>query len=325
MNIYPGNSPLSRRSLLKNAALLGVTATAMEAAAAAKQGNSKLKVAIFSKHLQFLEGEQLAQTAAEIGFDGVDITVRKGGHVDPARVRQDLPPLVAAIRSHHLETPMITTDIVDAESPYAEDILKIMAELGIRHYRWGGFQYNRQQPLAKQLESLKPRIAKLADLNSRYRVCAMYHTHSGVGLVGAPIWDLHELLSGLDPQAVGVNYDVGHATVEGGLGGWIDSFGITGPHLRGIAVKDFLWTKSTKGDWRPQWTPLGEGMVRFPTFFEMVAAARFDGPLQLHFEYPLGGANDGKRTLTIPRQDVFSAMRRDLRQLRSWLTEASLA
>jgi sugar phosphate isomerase/epimerase len=147
----------------------------------------------------------------------------------------------------------------------------------------------------------------------------MYHTHSGRNLVGAPIWDLHELLAGLDPALVGVNYDVGHATVEGGLGGWIDSFRITGPHLRGIAVKDFLWARDDDGGWSPHWKPLGEGMVRFPEFFSMARATAFTGPLQLHFEYPLGGANDGKRTLTLPREEVLGAMKRDLRRLRTWL------
>ena len=318
-----GNS-LSRRSLFRSAALLGA-AGAGAVRAASEPASSKLKVSIFSKHLQFLQGAELAQTAADIGFDGIDVTVRKGGHVDPARVRQDLPPLVAVIRNHGLEVPMITTDIVDADTPHTADILKAMAELGIRHYRWGGFKYNREQSLAKQLEDLKPRVAKLANLNSRHRVGAMYHTHSGIGLVGAPIWDLHEILTGLDPQAVGVNYDIGHATVEGGLGGWIDSFRITGPYLRGIAVKDFLWEKDAKGNWRPQWKPLGEGMASFPAFFEMVVAAHFSGPLQLHFEYPLGGANEGRRTLTIPREEVFRAMKQDLRQLRSWLREASVA
>ena len=36
----------------------------------------KHKVAIFSKHLHFLRGEELAKGAAEIGFDGIDLTVR---------------------------------------------------------------------------------------------------------------------------------------------------------------------------------------------------------------------------------------------------------
>ena len=39
-------------------------------------------------------------------------------------------------------------------------------------------------------------------------MCAMYHTHSGVGVVGASIWDLWYLMRELDPKAVGVNFDV---------------------------------------------------------------------------------------------------------------------
>jgi sugar phosphate isomerase/epimerase len=315
---------MSRRSLLyAGAALLNAPAVASLKAEDTRTP-AKLKVAIFSKHLLFVRGEPLAQSAADIGFDGIDLAVRKGGHVEPDRVKQDLPPLVAAIRKHGLEVPMLTTDIADTETPHTEDILSTMTELGITHYRWGSFKYDRQTPIEKQLEDLRPRVEKLAKLNARYRVGAMYHTHSGIDLVGAPIWDLHELLNGLDPTAVGVNYDIGHATVEGGFGGWIDSFRVTGSYLRGIAVKDFLWTKNKRGEWRPEWKPLGQGMVRFPEFFRMVAACGFSGPLQLHFEYPLGGSEEGKATLTGSRDEVFSAMKRDLHQLRTYLKEAGL-
>src|SRR4051794_4202465 len=91
------------------------------AAASAKAANlQKLKVAVFSKHLQFLQGEELAKATAEIGFDGLDLSVRAGGHVDPARVAQDLPPLIKIIRAHGLEVPMVTTGIEDADTPHAE-------------------------------------------------------------------------------------------------------------------------------------------------------------------------------------------------------------
>ena len=247
---------ISRRALLASAPIL-----LSRARAADEKAERKLKVAIFSKHLHFLRGEDLAKGAAEIGFDAVDLTVRKGGHVEPERVAEDLPPLVKAIRAHALETPMITTDIVDADTPHAENILKTMAGLGIRYYRWGGLTFDAKQPYPAQLDRMKPRIAKLAALNARYQASAMYHTHSGIGLVGTSIWDLYILLKDFDPKAVGVNYDVGHAVIEGGVGGWINSFHITGPHLRGIAVKDFVWSKDAKGTWKEQWVPLGEGMA----------------------------------------------------------------
>ncbi len=312
------NNGVSRRSALyAGAALLGAMKSRADTAPA------KLKVAIFSKHLLFLRGAELPEAAAKIGFDGIDLAVRKGGHVEADRVRQDLPSLVAMIRDHHLEVPMLTTDIADVNTPHCEDILRTMSELGIKHYRWGGFKYTNDQSLAAQIDAFKPRVEKLAALNARYGVGAMYHTHSGINLVGAPIWDLHEILSGMDPKAVGVNYDIGHATVEGGFGGWIDSLRISGDYVRGIAVKDFLWKKNAHGRWDPAWMPLGEGMVRLQEFLNMMAAAHFSGPLQLHFEYPLGGAEEGKGDVG-NRNEVYSAMTRDLKQLRAYLAEARL-
>jgi sugar phosphate isomerase/epimerase len=320
--MQPFDYAFSRRALLSTGAALCASGLPSPAAEE-KPVSGKLKVAIFSKHLQFLRGEALATGAAEIGFDGIDLAVRKGGHVEPERVRQDLPNLVAAIRSHGLEVPMLTTDIVDADTPHADDVLKTMAELGIHHYRWATIRYDADRPIAKQLDELKPRVAKLAALNARYQAGAMYHTHSGIGLFGASIWDLYIVLKDFDPQAVGVNYDIGHATIEGGLGGWINSLRITGPHLRGVAVKDFLWEKDNRG-WKANFKPLGTGMVHFPQFFGMLAAAHFSGPLQLHFEYPLGGADNGKTSITIPKEEVFAAMKRDLQQLRSYLKDAAM-
>jgi sugar phosphate isomerase/epimerase len=309
------NALTRRAALLSSFGLIGF--------AAAPKRN--LKVAIFSKHLQFLGGADLARAAAEIGFNGIDLTVRAGGHVEPARAAEELPPLVSLMRQHELDVPMVTTDIVDASSPNARTVLKTLANLGIRYYRWGGFTYRADQPLASQFEDFHQRSARLAALNAEYKVCAMYHIHSGVDLVGAPVWDIFEVLKDLDPNAVAINYDVAHATVEGGLGGWIDSFRLAESHVRGVAFKDFVWQKGTHDNWEPAWVPLGQGMVRFPKFCSLLAKTAFDGPVQLHFEYPLGGAGAGKRHITIDRQQVFSAMRRDLQQLRRYLSGAGLS
>ena len=64
-------------------------------------------------------------------------------------------------------------------------------------------------------------------------------------------------------------------------------------------------------------------MVKFPQFFKMLAAAGFSGPLQLHFEYPLGGAQEGKPVITIPQDEVASAMKRDLQLIRNFIRTAA--
>ena len=267
----------------------------------------------------------MAETTASMGFDGIDLTVRAGGHVLPERVAEDLPKAAAAIRAAGVALTMITTDIVDPTSPHAEAVLKAASALGVRNYRWGGFKYTDAKPIAEQLESFKPRVKALAALNQRYNMCAMYHTHSGVNQVGAAQWDLWTLLKDQDARYVSYNYDIGHATIEGGLGGWIHSTRLAGPFMRGVALKDFTWIKSAKG-WNAEWCPIGEGMVNFPKFLGMLRTQAFNGPLQIHYEYKtIGGADGGKTKLTIPKETVDSQMRRDVDTVKRLLKDAQLA
>jgi hypothetical protein len=57
---------------------------------------NKLKICAFSKHLQRLDYNGMASAAAEMGFDGVDLAVRKNGHVRPEKVEEGLPKAVNA-------------------------------------------------------------------------------------------------------------------------------------------------------------------------------------------------------------------------------------
>ena len=54
-------------------------------------------------------------------------------------------------------------------------------------------------------------------------------------------------------------------------------------------------------------------MVHLPQFFGMIAAAGFNGPLQLHFEYALGTP-----------ANTSVVMKRDLAKLRGYLAQANL-
>ena len=54
--------------------------------------STKLKIDAYSRHLQWLRtAPEVAQAAQEMGYDGVDLTVRpKPGHVYPAHVAEAL-------------------------------------------------------------------------------------------------------------------------------------------------------------------------------------------------------------------------------------------
>ena len=312
------------------------------------------KVDIFSRHLQWLrKADEVAEAVNEMGFDGLDITVRPyPGHVDPTRVSQDLPPFVNAIRKHGIQVRAITCPIADADSPNAEQILQTASSLGITHYWWGTFRYAPGKPIMRQLDELKPRVAKLAALNAKYNMTAMYHTNEGSGPVGAAIWDLLYVLKNFDPAQVGFHYDLGHMTIGGGNGTWALNLRAAGSYVTGVSVKDSVLEVnpafagrgssgagggsnagptgaaptgrgSTPGraqmpnGWRIRQVPLGEGMVNLPELAAILKEIGFSGPLEIQAEYPNGGAESAQDKITLPREQVLGAMKRDLIVLRT--------
>jgi sugar phosphate isomerase/epimerase len=310
------------------------------AAAAAFQGSAlakALKVDIFSRHLQWLRTpEEVADAVHEMGFDGVDVTVRPyPGHVDPARVAQDLPPFVNTLRKHGIQVSEITCPIADADSPNAEAILQTASALGITHYWWGNFRYVQGKPIAQQLEELKPRVAKLAALNAKYRMTAMYHTNEGSNSVAA-IWDLLSVVKNFEPAQVGFHYDFGHMTIGGGNGTWALNLRAAGPYVAGVSVKDAVLEASPDrsaggwggigmpNGWRVKQVPLGEGLDNLPALAEVLREIGFAGPLEIQAEYPNGGAESAQDKLTLPREQVLGALKRDLAVLRTAFHPAGL-
>jgi L-ribulose-5-phosphate 3-epimerase len=131
------------------------------------------------------------------------------------------------------------------------------------------------------------------------------------------LWDLHYLLRDLDPRWMGVQFDIRHAVVEGGLA-WPVNLRLLAGWINTLAVKDFRWARQGAG-WETENCPLGQGMVDLPAFAGMLKRQSFSGPISIHFEYPLGGAEHGNREITVERKTVLEALRSDLGHLRNVL------
>ena len=86
----------------------------------------------FIKFIQDLSHEELAQTLKTIGYDGAEVTVRKGGYIAPESAADELPELAEVFKKHDLKINILTTDIVDVESPNARAILETAGALGIK-------------------------------------------------------------------------------------------------------------------------------------------------------------------------------------------------
>jgi L-ribulose-5-phosphate 3-epimerase len=246
--------------------------------------NEPWSINLFSKHLQFLGYDEMAEACVASGLDGVDLSVRPGGHVLPENVERDLPLAAKAIEKAGLGLPMMTTAITDPEDPVTEKILHIASDLGIRYYRMGYLRYDNELGIAKSLDIFKEKISKLAVLNEKYGIHGAYQNHAG-NRFGGPVWDIWNVIGDLDPRWIGCQYDIRHAIVEGAQS-WTLAMELLKDHIKCTAIKDFHWSKQDD-KWRIQNVPIGQGMVDFVEYFEKARSFEIGGPISLHIEYPL--------------------------------------
>lgn len=294
---------MDRRSFLSRAALVTAAASCSGTMTqAANAAGPKFRICAFEKFLQSLSYDQLADTIADLGFVGIEATVRNKGHVLPERVEDDLPRLVEALKKRDLEVTTMASDVLNPSQLLTEKVLRTAAGLGIKSYRMGYFQYDLNRSIIQQLDEIRPGLKELAAFNRELGIGAVYQNHSDAKFVGATLWDLYSLIKDIPPDQIGSAFDIRHATIEAGLS-WPVLYDVMKPHIRALFVKDFQWNGR-----KAQHVPLGEGRVN-PKFFSMVKRDGFNGPISLHVEYlPKEGT-----------QANIDALRRDLGVLRKWL------
>lgn len=237
----------------------------------------------FSKHLQWLDYQETAEVLKSAGYDGVDLTVRPGGHVAPERAEEDLPRAVETFAAVGLKVPMIVTSVTRADDPVQEKILRTAAALGVKIYRMGYLNYETALGIEGSIAQLRPQMQELADLNRQIGITGAYQNHAGTRIGGA-VWDLWVLLKDVAPQHLGIQYDIKHATAEGGRS-WILGLQLVAEHINCLALKDFLWQQNDRGQWSDNPVPMGTGMVDYPAFFAAVKNLNILVPITMHLEY----------------------------------------
>ncbi len=296
----------SRREFLTRTALAAGALIASPASLLAQPAPvARHKLIAFSKPFQNLNAEQTADTVAEVGWDGVDIPVRPKGQVEPERAADELPAFVEALKKRGKELTAITTAITSVAQPQTEKLLRLAARLGIRQYRLGNWHYDAGKAVPDRLREISAQLRELAALNQELGLQGGFQNHSGRDQVGAPLWDLWTMLKDVNPRALGVHFDIGHATIEGGMS-WPIEARLLRPHFAMVYVKDFLWQRREKG-WRAEWVMMGEGMVD-RSFFKWLRTTNYSGAISQHHEYDHGSG-----------APMVAKMRKDLEVLREWL------
>lgn len=298
----------SRREFLSMSAAALAASSALPSVASAVQADEAKVVnplCVFTKPFNSLSADQLGSKISELGFQGIEAPIRSGGHIQPAAVVDELPKFVADLRQHNVDITIMTSDINDPRQAQTEEVLRTAAKAGIRHYRMKYFKYDESKSITGQITEWRSQLKDLAAMNHDLGITGVYQNHAGRNYFGAPIWDLHMALDGIDPTSIGVAYDIRHATVEAGMS-WPIGFHLIRPHIQAVYIKDFRWGKTKSEN-----VPLGDGRVD-RKFFRMLADSKFSGPISLHEEYL-----DHRQPALVPQH--WKAISADLKTLKSWL------
>lgn len=244
-----------------------------------------MRYAVFAKHLQAWPLEECCRRVAEAGFAGLDLTVRPGGYVEPAEIREAFPRAMRAARAAGLEVPLLTTGLLSAEDPAADVTMAAAAEYGVRELKLHYWPCDGSVPVATAVERAKKALDGLAKRAVRRGVRVNIHNHSG-DWVQSSAWVVAELVREFSPKTVGVYFDAAHHTIEGGQAGWRMATEILAPRVTLLAIKEGRWVEAAGGG--PQerrWVPVGTGNVRWEAVLRTILASGFDGWASVHGEY----------------------------------------
>ena len=294
---------MNRREFIATGAACTALAGAPGSALAKPKKRNTLSV--FTKPLQMLNYDDLADVIAELGFDGIEGTIRPGGQITPEQVPDELPRMMVALKKRGLEMTIMASGVNDPRAKVSMRLLEVAAKLGIKRYRMKYFKYDLKRPVVRQLDDFRPQLKELVAVNKALGIQAVYQNHSGSNYFGAPLWDLWLLFKEHPVEHLAVALDTGHTTVEG-TNSWPIQANLLRPHLGALYVKDYTWVENKK-----TLVPLGQGNIdsRYP---RQLLKSGYTGPVNLHVEYlkPFSKEN-------VPRQ--IAAIKRDVGTLRKWL------
>jgi len=315
---------MKRRNFIKDAtafAVLSATAPLANASTAVlptipQPKQEKVEIYSFSKLFQFLNYDELAVVFKESGIDGIDLTVRKGGHVEPENVERDLPKAVNAAQKQGLTLPSMVTDIADVD-PLSLRVIKTASENGVKFYRMAYYRYNYQISMPDNLEIFRTKMEKLAELNAKYNISGGYQNHNGTNF-GGNSWEIWEVIKNMDKKQIGCFYDIYHGVVEG-LQSWPNALRVIAPHINMRYIKDF-YINSTEKNARVVVCELGKGIVNFNQYFKLCRELNLNQPICLHIEYDLFTADEEKNlSHTEKFKKALMIMKRDTDTLKSML------
>lgn len=246
-----------------------------------------MKSVLFTKLFSGLTIEDIASTGNALEIDGIDLLIRNGFQVEPAKP-EGIAGAVSFLNASGLDVPMATTDITDpAQFPCAE-LFTACADAGIRTIRLGFFKYDPKIGYWNQLDTYRGYLDTLDGLARSAGVQLALQLHGDTTHCSGA--QAYNMLKDHDPAVIGAYPDPGNQVAQSGREDWRFTFDILGPWLTCVGVKNAGWfagklAETGQRHWDQDWYGLSEGMVPWDDIMTYLVATGFDGLLTFHSHY----------------------------------------
>ena len=301
---------LSRRNFLAQSALLFSAATLRPPFMLAQSNQPaaiKPTFHLFTKIFVGLPYAEIAKQVADLGYDGVEVPIRKKEILEGTNVLEEIPKMVEAYRKEKLQVLTLTTDIIEvSRAAQTEEILRTAQKCGLKHFRMGWYRYDNTKPIWPQLDSFRAKFHDLITLAKEIGIQPTYQNHSGAKMAGAGVWDIAMLMKDYPVSDVAWAFDMMHAKVEGGLS-WPTEFALARDRLAAVQFKNYVWENNATRS-----VPLSSGLVNKDSV-DVLKKIGYTGPCLIHNEYMKGDIRQPDFLA-----NVIKASKDDLVTLQNW-------
>jgi sugar phosphate isomerase/epimerase len=278
---------LCRRDFFRSTAavIAGFALSSVSDFAAAE--NRSNPIIYFTKFLHGLSPEEIARVVKNIGFDGLDLAVRKGQCVNPDNVTSAMPKAMKIWKEAGLSVPLVSTEtgLIDPLHPSVEPIWRACAETGVPNIKIGYWGWKDGDNYWKRVDEARRALEKFGELSEKCGVRTLLHNHSG-DYLACNASTAMTLLRDFNPAHVGMYLDPAHLSINGEPLSL--ALAIVGNHLAMVAVKNAAYVSTGNPDatrWSRRWCLLSEGLVDWPQTVSLLRKRGYSGPLSLHGEY----------------------------------------
>ncbi|NOU73201.1 TIM barrel protein [Paenibacillus sp. LMG 31458] len=236
-----------------------------------------ISFSLFVKHWKDLPVSKLGEFVKCVGFDGIELPIRAGFHVEPATAQQTLPALAAQLAEQDVRIFSVAApadeSIFAACQAAGVPLIRIMVDIDPDGYK-------------ATEERMKRKLEKLAPLCEQYGVKIGVQQHNGKYINDSN--GIMRLMENISCEYVGVVWDAAHDA----LAGQQPEYGleIVKTHLAMVNLKNGFFVRNNgpeaeTAEWRCHYTTGRHGMAHWPRIVRSLRDRSYSGVVCLTAEY----------------------------------------